>query len=150
MYYKYSIKILKKKTHKLSVKSEYDFILIGISSQENDYRICWSINQELATDLVKTENLKIFNRKFNVAQEFSLYIYENEENLNKFQLISNKCDNGYYIPELKNIDFFLQIFGEGDDEYRNMVIAKLKSIDIVAGVFVIDPEVLKSKERLIS
>ena len=140
---------MKKKTHKLSIKSEYDSILIGISSQENDYRICWAINQDLGTNFMKTENLQIFSQKFDVTQEFSLYIYENEESLNKFKLIANKCDNGYYIPELKNIDFLLQIFGEISDDYKNELIMKLKSIDIVTGVFVIYPEVLKSKNRLI-
>ncbi len=139
---------MKKKAHKLSYKSENDSVLIGISSQEYDYRICWAINQDLGTNFIKTENLKIVNHKFNVTQEFSLYIYDNEESQNKYHLIANKCDNGYYIPELKNIDYFLQIFGDISDGFKNDLVTKLKSIDIIKGVFVIDPDVLKSKDRL--
>jgi hypothetical protein len=141
---------MKKKTHKLSLKSENDLILIGISSQENDYRICWAINQDLGINFTKTENLKAFNQKFNVEQEFSLFIYENEETLIKYHLIANKCENGYYIPELKNIDFFMQISGDISDDYKKVLVNKLKSIDVIKGVFIIDTDVLKSKDRLIS
>lgn len=141
---------MKKKTHKLSLKSETDLVLIGISSPENDYRISWAINQDLGTNFTKTENLKVFNQKFNEDQEFSLYIYENEENLIKYHLIANKCENGYYIPELKNIDFFMQISGDISDDYKNDLVKKLKVIDVVKGVFIIDIDNLKSKNRLVS
>lgn len=140
---------MKKKTHKLSVETELDSVLIGISSHENDYRISWTINKELNANFVKAENLKVNIKKYNIIQEFSLYIYENEESLNKFHLIANQCNNGFYIPELKNIDFFLQIFGEVSDEYKNELLKKLKNIDIVTGAFIIDPASLKSKKRLI-
>ena len=54
-----------------------------------------------------------------------------------------------YIQELKNIDFFLQIFGEVSDEYKNELLKKLKNIDIITGAFIIDTDSLKSKKRLI-
>lgn len=139
---------MKKKTHRLSFKSEHDYILIGISSHENDYRVCWAINNDLGTNFVKTENLKIFNQKLSASQEFSLYIYENEDSLNRFHLVANRCENGYYIPELKNIDFFLQIFGDTADDYINELIKRIKGLDIITGVFLIDPEILRSKDRL--
>ena len=140
---------MKKKTHKLTVNTEHESILIGISSHENDYRISWAINQELEANFVKAENLKVINRKLNAPQEFSLYIYENEESINKFCLIANQCDNGFYIPELKNIDYFLQIFGEVSEEYKNNLLKKIKTIDVITGAFIIDPDSLKSKKKLI-
>jgi hypothetical protein len=140
---------LKKKTHKLSVKTEHDSVLIGISSHENDYRLSWAINKHLGTNLIKAENLIVYHEKFDVDQEFSLFVFEDEDSMLKYQLIANKCDNGYLIPELSNIDFFLQIHGEIDNNYTGMLLEKLKRIYLITAAFVIDPSSLKSKKRLI-
>jgi hypothetical protein len=140
---------LKKQTHKLSVKTEHGSVLIGISSHENDYRLSWAINKHLGTNLIKAENLVIYNEKFKVDQEFSLFVFEDEDRLIKYQLIANKCDNGYFIPELSNIDFFLQIHGEINNNYTGILLEKLKHIYIITAAFLIDPSSLKSRKRLI-
>ncbi len=142
-------KILKKKTHKLSVETGGDSILIGISSHENDYRLSWAINKHLGINLIRAENLIVYNEKFDVEQEFSLFVYEDEDSMLKYNLISNKCDNGYFIPELSNIDFFLQIQGEVYNNYTRNLLDKLKRIYIITAAFEIDPSSLKSKKRLI-
>ena len=143
------LNILKKKTHKLSIKAEHDSVLIGISSHENDYRLSWAINKHLGTNLIKAENLIVYNEKFDVDQEFSLFVFEDEDSLLKYYLISNKCDNGYFIPELSNIDYFLQIYGEINNNYTSILLDKLKHIYIITAAFVIDPSTLKSRKRLI-
>jgi hypothetical protein len=141
---------LKKKKHKLSVKTEHSSVLIGISSHENDYRLSWAINKYLGTNLIKANNLVVYNEKFKVDQEFSLFVFEDEDRLIKYQLIANKCDNGYFIPELSNIDFFLQIHGEINNKYTGTLLEKLKHIYIITAAFLIDPSSLKSRKRLIS
>ena len=140
---------MKKKTHKLSIKTGRDSLLIGISSHENDYRLSWAINKHLGTNLIKAENLVIYNEKYDVDQEFSLFVFEDEDNLLKYHLIANKCENGYFIPELSNIDFFLQIHGETINNYTRILLEKLKHIYIITAAFVIDPSSLKSRKRLI-
>jgi hypothetical protein len=140
---------LKKKTHKLSIDAEYSSVIIAISSHENDYRLSWAINKQLGTNFVKTDNLVVFNEKYKIEQEFSLFVFEDDDNLIKYHLIANKCDNGYLIPELSNMDFFFQIYGEINADYKNRLLEKLKKINIVTGAFVIDPSLLKSGKRLI-
>lgn len=140
---------MKKKTHKLSIKTEQDSVLIGISSHENDYRLSWAVNKHLGTSLTKAENLVVYNEKFKVDQEFSLFVFEDDDNLIKYHLIANKCDNGYLIPELSNIDFFLQIYGEIDDKFTGILLEKLKHIYIITAAFAIDVSSLRSKKRLI-
>ena len=125
------------------------FKLIGISSHENDYRLSWAINNKLNIELNKTSDLEILNRKFSERQNFSLYSYEDEDTFIKYNLVSNTCDNGFLIEEMKNIDFFLQIFGEVPDSFVENLNHGLKSIDVITASFIIDPNDLKSKSKLI-
>ena len=138
-----------KKIHKLNLEPEYSFKLIGISSHENDYRLSWAINNKLRIELNKTTDLEILNRKFSERQNFSLHTYEDEDTFIKYNLLSNTCDNGFLIEEMKNIDFFLQVFGEVPDSFIENLNQRLKLIDVITASFIIDPNNLKSKLKLI-
>lgn len=140
---------MKKKVHKLDFDLEYEFILIGIVSYENDYRISWSVNKYLDLKLVKTKDLEIVNEKYPEPQKFSVYNFFNEENLFNYNLISNKCNNGFLIEELKNIDYFFQISGEFADNFKQDIVNLLKHTNGVNIVFDIDPNSLRSREKLI-
>lgn len=140
---------MSKKVHKLSSKSEFDFLLIGISSHENDYRICWAINQQLEILLTRVESLIIQNRKHSELQEFALFTYSNETAHLDYNLISNRCDNGFLVEEMKNIDFLLQVSGEIDDIFEKTLLENLKITPIITTAFVIDTNNLKSKDRLV-
>jgi len=45
--------------HTLKIEYDFDFVLIGISSHEKDYRICWALNNVLGLDLTKKNSLEI-------------------------------------------------------------------------------------------
>ena len=138
-----------KKSHKLSFDEVYSFILIGISSHENDYRLSWAINNTLGIQLSKTHNLVIYNKRTDENQEFSLYQFTDEETLLQYHLISNRCDNGFLLEEMTNIDFLLQITGEVNKGVLSDTVLRLKEIEIITTAFAIDPESLKSKKKLI-
>jgi len=53
--------MMKKRLHKLAVEPDYRFFLIGISSHENDYHLCWAINQKLNLNLQKRANYVLFH-----------------------------------------------------------------------------------------
>ncbi|HAN18815.1 MAG TPA: IPExxxVDY family protein [Bacteroidales bacterium] len=127
--------VLKKKVHKLIFEPETGFKLIGISSHENDYRLSWALNKYLGYNFSKSENLLIQKPKHNIEQSFSVYIYNDEETFLQYQLIANNSENGFLIPELKNIDFFLKISGEYSDSIINKIVTKLKKIEIINTAF---------------
>jgi len=139
----------KKKAYKLDINPEYEFILIGIVSFDKDYRLCWSVNKELGLKLVKTDNLEIANDKYPEPQKFSVYNYYNEDSMIDYNFISNKCEYGFLIEELKNIDYFLQVSGEFADNFKQDIINMLKRTEGVSTVFDIDPNSLKSREKLV-
>jgi len=139
----------KKDVHKLSSESGPSFILLGISSHENDYRLSWGINENLGFRLVKTDNHKSFNQRLKEIQEFSTYSFADTDNANSYRLIANRCDNGFLLDELKNIDFLLLI--EPDDASFDIreLMAKVRLVPFIFGVFVIDPNTLKNMKRLL-
>lgn len=140
---------MKKRSHKLAYSKEYDFRLIGISSHENDYRICWAINRELGLRLNRTDNLAVYHKKTGVRQEFSLYRYYDEETYLDYHLIANRCEDGFLLEELKNIDYFLRISGDCEDDFTERLLVKLKNTGIITTAFPASVPGLRSKDRLL-
>ena len=137
------------KNIKLAFKAELEFQLIGISSHENDYHLSWAINKNIGLNLAKSKNLLIYNKQLKEQQEFSVFSFDNEDNFILFNLISNTSVNGFLFPEMRNIDFFLQIYDESDDKFILNLINKLNKIEIVNTSFIIDPKNLKAPEKLL-
>lgn len=97
---------MKKRTHKLDFKPDYDFLLFGLVSDEHDYRLAWLINRTMEWDLKRTENLKIEHPGESLTQEFAHYTFADEKTHITYRLIGNRGENGYLLEELKNVDFF--------------------------------------------
>ena len=138
-----------KKSHTLSFKDDYSFRLIGISSHENDYRLSWGINNQLGIAFTRCDNLIVHNPRIGQDQEFSLSQYLDEETYFQYNLISNRCDDGFLLEEMTNIDFVLKVTGEVSGDDLTSLVAKLKQIDMITAAFVIDVDGLKSKKRLL-
>jgi hypothetical protein len=131
----------KKSVHKLSSEADTIVTLLGISSHENDYRISWALNEHLGFRFTKTENHKVLNQRLKQSQEFSTYQFMNNDD--SYRLISNRCDNGFLIEELKNIDFLLVI-----EENKTLIsvqelIKRIKDIPFISAVFPIEISSLK-------
>jgi hypothetical protein len=140
--------VTKKKIHKLAIEIENDYSLIGIASHENDYRLSWAINKSLGLDLKKNEDFTIDHPKHKITVNYSLYIFDDENNYITYNLISNKSEKGFLIPEMKNIDFILRVSGSPDQNLLNDLLFKLKKIDIVITAFLINEVSDKLKKVL--
>ena len=99
------------KKHKLEVAIDEDFCLLGIVTDEPDYKLCWRINQALDLGFEKLDDLMLFHRKYQEEQVFSNYAYQDEDALVTYRIIKNRSEEGYYLDELKNLDFLVQIQG---------------------------------------
>lgn len=139
---------MKKKVHKLDYKPEFNFFVAGISSHENDYRLSWALNQHLCIKLTRAENVAV-TTKLKEQQVFSLFTCTDPETLFTYNLVSNRCDNGFLVEEHRNIDFLLQVHGHISEILRNELIEKIKSIPVVNTAFEIDINLLKSKQKLL-
>lgn len=138
---------MKKKKHKLTFQLDFDFFLLGISSSENDYRLSWEINKKLKISLRKSTDHVI--KREEIEQAFSVYTFSDEEVYLRYFLIANKSENGYLIEELRNMDYFLQIHGDITDKQQEQIISYARNIKGITGVFNLDINTMKSKNKLI-
>jgi hypothetical protein len=135
--------------HTLEIEYDYDFVLIGISSHEKDYRICWALNNKLELSLVKAEPLEIKDKKQDEHSHFSLFSFDRPDEFMEYFVIANRSEQGLLIPEQKQMDYFFVIRGEIEDDEVMEMIKKIKEINFVQTAFRIDAKSLKSKQNLI-
>ena len=140
---------MSKKRIKLDDTDTFDFFLLGISSFEKDYRLIWNMNNTLGYQFFRTGNHQAYNKKEGTEQGFACYLYKDEDRHLQYRFVANKSEEGYLLEELKNIDFFLLVTGDigkaGVTSLRNGISA----LENVQAVFLIDPESLKNRQRLI-
>ncbi len=137
-----------KKTLKLKVEEDFNYKLIGISSHENDYRLVWAINNQLKMKFVRIGNLVMHNKKHGADMEFSRFFYEDEDRYLKYYLFSNRCPDGILFPEIRNMDFIIQIIGELTEDDFSQIIKEVKSITIISALFVLLPGQMKNIGQL--
>jgi len=63
-------------------------------------------------------------------------------------LISNRSVNGFLLEEMTNLDYLLQISGDMDEGWLELLIEKMNSIDGIILAFPLDPTTLKSRKKL--
>ncbi len=135
---------MKKKVHKLKGFVNNHFKLLAISSHENDYRLSWAINEELGSHFRKVDSIFISSKEKSPELEFTVFKSSADEDfIDKMNLISNRCSDGFLIREMKNIDFFIQIFRGDMDNQTKHIIATLKKIEIISAVFEVPSETMK-------
>lgn len=134
---------------KLSIQDDYDFSLVGISSHSKDYRLCWSINNNLGTSFTKQEDLKVELIKTHELSHFSFYEYEDEENFNKQYIISNTGTSGNLLPEYRNLDYFWMVKGNFTKQNMRDLLEGLSKIEVVIACLELDVSSLKSKQNLL-
>ncbi len=133
----------KKQTYILDYQEDYDFILLGIFCAYRDYRLCFEVDNILDLSLERMKDVELTMEKKGSSGLFPVFISTNVDDENYF-IIGNKGSNGYFIPELKQVDYFLKIRNFSRYTKPDEIIKKLKTISIVSSAIEINPEVLKS------
>lgn len=137
------------KKHKLELAIEEDFCLLGVVTDEPDYKLCWMINQSLDMNFEKQEELRLYHRKMQDEQIFSLFTYHDENALITFRIIKNRTENGYYLDELKNIDYLIHIQGEINTIRISNFMLSVGALKPVRMCVPTDLSKIKNKERLL-
>jgi len=118
---------LTRKIHKLSTSIEENYCLLGIAADLSDYKLCWLINNELSISFERIDNLELYHKKVNENQVFSIFQYYDEDSLLTYRIIKNRTDNGYFLEEVRNLDFLIHIQGEIiPDEINRFIISVAK------------------------
>jgi len=137
------------KKHKLDLAIEEDFCLLGVVTDEPDYKLCWMINRFLDMNFEKQEELQLFHRKLDEEQVFSHFSYHDSDALITFRIIRNRSENGYFLDELKNIDYLIHIQGEINTMRINDFMQSVGALEPVRMCVPSDLSRIKNKERLL-
>ena len=137
------------KKHKLELAIDEDICLLGVVSDEPDYKLCWRINQRLDMNFEKQEELELYHSKLDVDQEFSLFHYYDEDSLVTYRLVKNRAEKGYFLDEFKHIDYLIHIQGEIDTSRISSFISAVNALDSVRMCVPADLSRIKNKERLL-
>lgn len=139
----------KPKKYVLSLEQEFNFEMIGISSHHSEYRLAWSLNEQLNIQLSKSHvDYTVVNKKGERVSTHSQYEFKDVENLTEYYLIKNNQLGKMLIPEKPSIDFFLFLV-ENHVWELPVLIQELKSTSSVLGCFVFNPRELSSAENMI-
>jgi len=137
------------KKHKLDMAIEEDFCLLGVVTDEPDYKLCWMINLSLAMNFEKQNDLILFHKKINEEQDFSNFMFEDEEAMITFRIIKNRSENGYYLEELKNLPYLIHIQGEINTMKISGFMLSLGGLENVRMCVPCDLSRIKNHDRLL-
>jgi hypothetical protein len=133
----------------LDIEYDFDFILLGISCHEKDYRISWALREKLRVDLCRGEDIVISSKKPGESGSYAVFEYLNEDNDSGMFLVANRSESSFLIPEQRSCDYFLIARGGFDQENEDEMLKRIREIPFVLTAFSIAPATLKSKQNLI-
>jgi hypothetical protein len=133
----------------LKYTPEYNFELLAIVSAVNIYQLVFTISNRTGLNFETDEPLKIWHPKLTNPQIFTVFVSDDDENFITLRIIANKCENGFLIEELKNIDFLIHLSGENDENFTKNFFEKIKQSPEIQAVYNIEPNSLASKQKLI-
>ena len=101
-----------KKVLKLDFESSFDFALAGIVCGYKDFRLCFELNLALNLNFKRNEDIYLSTGRPGSRTRHSYYNFLGIDN-EIYHILSNrdKGNTGLYIPEMKNIDYFLIVTG---------------------------------------
>ncbi len=129
--------------HVLDYDFDYDFDLVGISCHLRDYRLCWTLNQQLELNMERAADAAN-----NGHAEFPVFRSYCEDTRTTVQLFVNRSDEGYLIPEQRQADYLLMVQDNVRWEMDDLLDI-LRSNPHVLMAFEIDAASLKSRELLL-
>ena len=65
-----------KKTQNIKIELESDYVLIGIVSSENDYKLSWLLNKNLNIEFVSDDAIEVKSVGQAENLKFALYTYD--------------------------------------------------------------------------
>lgn len=132
---------------KLDSPPRPDVLLIAISSHVNDYRLCWSLNNNLGLSLCR--------RKQGIAGKgpeqpacFPVFDHLEEDTGTNISLVANHAPEGVLLAEQRQADYFLVVDGEDRPGHAEML-DRVRRAEFVLAAFSIDINRVKGAYNLL-
>ncbi|QED38377.1 IPExxxVDY family protein [Antarcticibacterium arcticum] len=157
-------------SHKLMLDEvEEDYQLLAIHCSLEEYKVAYLINKHLQISFKRAAHDLDFNHG-NVQALYPLYLFKEPAQYRTYYLIKNKykgpvkkvVSSGslfseedispqltYLIPEYRDVDYFLKIEEDMDEERLQDMTGRIASIPNIVTTYIVDHNQLKSKNNLI-
>ncbi|MEJ7556882.1 MAG: IPExxxVDY family protein [Pedobacter sp.] len=133
----------------LKLSLDLDFVLIAITASLKDYVLCHKININLNFDFEKIDDHEVYFNIDEAPLAFSKYYFFVEQGELEYFLINNRNTEGFLIPEMNKVDFFMVIHQYVDKDDLNYILSGLNKLSDIQVAAQIDPKRLKSRENLV-
>ena len=133
----------------LKLSLDLDFVLIAITASLKDYILCHQINTRLNFGFEKIDDHEVYFNIDEAPLAFSKYYFFVEQGEIEYYLINNRNAEGFLVPEMNKVDFFMVIHQYIDKEDLNYILSGLNKLPDIQVAAQIDPLKLRSKENLV-
>ena len=114
---------MKPKSNKIQIASFDDTTVVGINTTLVDYKLAWGINNKLALDLARYDDL-VFE-----GAPFSFFYYTAGENYNVYNLVSLVCKEKVLFPFKPRLDYLFLIQNTLTAERQINIMRGLREIE---------------------
>jgi hypothetical protein len=128
---------------------DYDFSLIGICSQEEDFKLCFHLNQALQLDFERIRDIEIVLPKQGNVVSFSCFEYKDVEADLDWYLIANRNPASNLVANQKQTDYLLRIVGEQELIDPEEIVDRIRELSCVLTAFIIQPQDVKNIENIL-
>ena len=124
------------------------YLAIAISSHIKDYKLSWSLNQHLAFNFSRIENLKIFKAR-KCEEGFPMFIYKDDFFEISYYLIRNYCGADVLFGNIGMVDYILLIHECPGKAFAEQIVAKLKRVPNILAAYFLDMDQVKDAASLL-
>jgi hypothetical protein len=130
-----------RKVHRLELQPEYDFELIALVCNLRDYKMCFELNDTMELALKRAPDIALDDKDRNRSLHVH-YAAVDGDNL-EFRVVANKGTKGYFVPEKRNIHYFLLI-RNANRAFGDSFFSRLRGMPWLEGAYRLDPNELRS------
>ena len=125
----------------LSAQKQDSLLLLGIISDEKEYKICWHLNKILGVQLKKSSDFQWMNKQMQSSQAFPCY-RDHIANGKSIHLIRNLSAEHIQIYSFQLFDYLFVIPPEHKLFQNSDVITQLRNSNLIRGVYQLDASTL--------
>ncbi len=135
-----------RKVTRLTLDLDFDFHLVAVVCSLRNYKMCFELNHNMGLDLKRRPDLEIADRDRNR----SLHVHYTTigPGGEEIDVVANKGTKGHFVPEKKNINYFL-VIRNANHRQAKALFKKLRSQPWLEGAYELEPSRLKSAENFL-
>ena len=126
-----------------------DTAMIGISTAQQGYRICWILNQHFDINFLRDPDQNLCLQKKDSKYYFPIYQYHLPNSSHKYLLYKLKNGNESLLPETRQLDYLWLIQTDNPEDDALSIVSELRNIPDVQLAQILAPDQLKNINNLL-